>query len=253
MEFNIDFSDKETKYNEIELNHNKDNGIESKRNSDETNDYWLNFFDVKKKENISKKDKQLPDIFKENIKDIKWDKLLENKNIPITFFNDHYLDKIYRITERDIKLLSSNTNIPESFFEKYIEYVDWEVLSKNENISHTFFEKIFVRKNGTKFYGLDKVWWSSICENKNIPLLFFDKYSSRLHYHSWEILARHPNITPEFVEKYNNKFEQSWKELSLNCNLPSSFFEKYFDKINWTYLSCNKNIPYSFLKNILIK
>jgi len=91
-------------------------------------------------------------------------------------------------------------NIPVSFFEKYIYFVDWKYLCKNTNIPASFFEK-----------HLDKVHWDSLCCNTNIPVSFFEKNLNKIN----------------------------WDNLCLNTNIPVTFFNNHLDKINWIYLSSN--------------
>ena len=87
---------------------------------------------------------------------------------------------------------------------------------------------------------LDKVYWSMLSENTNIPVTFFEKHIS-----SCKQLG-----VPDKV---------NWYMLSRNTNIPLTFFEKHIssceqlgvpDKVNWSMLSGNTNIPkhYNLIK-----
>jgi hypothetical protein len=96
--------------------------------------------------------------------------------------------------------------------------------------------KLFFLSNVSTLKYMDKINWSSLSYNTNIPYQFFEKYLDN----------------PRYADKINLFY------LSGNTNIPYKFFgegrslEKYIDtcressvpKINWYYLS--KNIKYSY-------
>jgi len=90
---------------------------------------------------------------------INWSMLSENTNIPFTFFEKH-LDKV------DWFWLSGNPNIPVTFFEKYLDKVDWSYLSGNTNIPFTFFNKHLALQSKEMNIKVD---WSMLSGNTNIP------------------------------------------------------------------------------------
>ena len=60
----------------------------------------------------------------------------------------------------DWPMLSGNTNIPFTFFEKHLDKVNWSYLSGNTNIPVTFFEKHI---SSCEQLGVpDKVDWSEL-------------------------------------------------------------------------------------------
>ena len=82
---------------------------------------------------------------------------------------------------------------------------------------------------------LDKVDWTRLSENSNIPVTFFEKQLK--------------NENKDKVDLYN---------LSGNSNIPVTFFEKHLEnenknKINWYGLSGNTGIPLFYNKLELIK
>ena len=60
------------------------------------------------------------------------DLIIDKKSVE-TFFEKH-LDNV------DWQLLSCNINLSESFFERHLDKVDWEILSQNKNMNEAFFE-----------------------------------------------------------------------------------------------------------------
>ena len=70
-------------------------------------------------------------------------------------------------------MLSGNSNIPITFFEKQLrneenkDKVDWFMLSGNSNIPVTFFEKHLMNEENK-----DKVNWYMLSRNSNIPLFY---------------------------------------------------------------------------------
>ena len=48
----------------------------------------------------------------------------------------------------------------------------------------------------------------------------------------------------KFFERYIDKINWSW--LSSNTNLSEEFFDRHIDKVNWEMLSCNPNISEEF-------
>ena len=116
-----------------------------------------------------------------------------------------------------------NFNIP--FFEENIDKVDWSSLSGNTDIPFTFFEKHI---SSCERLGVpDKLDWYSLSRNINIPYQFFEKYLDKVN---WSCLSKNTNIPVTFFEKYISSCEQ--------LGVP--------DKVDWSYLSYNTNIPVEF-------
>lgn len=126
--------------------------------------------------------------------------LCSNPNISETFIEEHfditsedfypyYIFKNPNISEtfiRKVFPLGFNyvcrySNMLESFFEEFMDNIEWKFLCKNIHISEGFFEK-----------HIDKVVWSSLCCNPNISISFFTKYydSWKKYWLTWDNLCK---------------------------------------------------------------
>jgi len=113
------------------------------------------------------------------------------------------------------------------FIQKYLNKIkwNWNLLSSNENIPYTFWEK-----------NLNKVNWTILSINKSIPTIFWDNHLTLCKQKgehdkiNWYYLSR-TNLPISFIKKYMNKLD--WYELSTNENIPFDFFNHYMNIIKW--------------------
>jgi len=173
-----------------------------------------------------------------------WPFICLNPNIPESFF-EKYLNIPFTKKKINWYYLSQNIGMSESFFEKYINFVDWYCLSKNTNISESFFLKYLSQP-----HVYTHVCWPSLCQN--LSEKFFEKYPNKI---TWYYLCLNTNISESFFEKYiSDPITTSnidWRNLCQNTNLSEKFFEKYIKNVDWYFLSKNTNISESFFQKHL--
>lgn len=62
-------------------------------------------------------------------------------------------------------------------------------------------------------------------------------------------LSRNPSITYQDIEDIEENIEKDWEwEIISMRNLPLDFIAKHLDKVEFYFISLNKNINYNFVK-----
>lgn len=152
-----------------------------------------------------------------------------------------------------IRNLSSNQITTLQFIETHTELNwDWYEITNNPNITLDFIEK-FIDKSWNWGVSLssnkiinnnfvikykDKNWnWYLLTTNTSIKItedfieMFIDKSWN------WAFLSDHPNISCNFIDKYNHIKYWHWNRISNNSTLTSKFLIKYLCKSwNWYYI-----------------
>ena len=77
-------------------------------------------------------------------------------------------------------------------------------------------------------------------------MLSLRKYENKFK-RIWHIISFNSNIKIKDIE---NNFDLPWtfKELSQDLNLTIKFIKKYADRLNWNYVSENKNMTLNIIK-----
>lgn len=216
--------------------------------------------------------KTIPIEFLENYYNIIGNKLVRSEQ-----YTDHPLCDLYWYN------ISKNPSIPQSFFEKilnlntkemskYAEKIDWQLLCSHPNLSESFFVKCL---NHPQYF--KQMWLTIICRRSNIHLSFLENpFTSPINgnlykpiqFVSFSELCKNPNIPDTFFERtdFKNIKGESYCGLDtdifpfiLEYNKTTEFItriennKKYNEKINWAYISANKNLPFEFFEKNLDK
>lgn len=117
--------------------------------------------------------------------------------------------------------LCQNDGLPDSFFERYIQYVDWGILlSYNEGRSMEFFRK-YVNYIDS---GVDL--WREVIKNRSLSIEFIEEY---LHKFTWFDISHSYALTDDFIERYKHLI--LW-DCIRSDHLSESFILKYKDRFN---------------------
>jgi len=134
--------------------------------------------------------------------------------------------------QKMIKFSLESQILSEKFMEKYMD----KLMNKSLILKHKNISEEFIQKNIKNFSINDLIYYKKLNQsfiNKNIELI--KEEECMIH------LIKKQRLSEEFINKYNNEFDQSeWNELMLNQKLSEDFIEKNHSKINW--LSLSKNV-----------
>jgi hypothetical protein len=99
---------------------------------------------------------------------------------------------------------------------------------------------------------LEKIQWSALSQNPNIPAEFFEKHVKRLlEANAFEGLAENRNIPIEFFEKQTRYVDRT--SILANCKLSRNYLERHLADLDWSAVSKNPSTPVEFLEDHLDK
>ena len=94
---------------------------------------------------------------------------------------------------------------------------------------------------------LDLNWdWMGITYNPNLTINFIKKYQDKFKNH-WSGISQNENIHMEDIEN-NLDLDWDFEYISTNPNLTINFIKKYKDKMNWYFVSGNKNMTLDIIE-----
>lgn len=193
--------------------------------------------------------KEIVDFFELNLKKIDWEDISQNPSLPESFFKKYWrlvhVNKaisnpalsfdfikskvsIYRMEK--FKGICANPNVPLSFIEENLKYVDWTILSQNPGIPLSFFKKY-----------IDRISWGFLVLNPSIPLSFFKEHINKI---VWSRIASNPSIPEQFLEEHIDKVDLS--QLIKNDSLSEKFIQKHLRKFNIQNVCMNLKITLKF-------
>lgn len=139
------------------------------------------------------------------------------------YMDEEGLFTAYTLLSYFTKYFMSNI-VPDSIFDKYHEYIIWEMVSTNPYLSAYILDKYS-----------DKLNWSRVSlHNINITRDIVDKYHDKIE---WNFVKLSFPIDLDFVKKYKHYI--NWFNFSKSANLTSPVIEKYMESIFWSALSEN--------------
>ena len=136
------------------------------------------------------------EFFKKYINKLTWESLCKNENIPLELYEKN-LDKL------DWRNLSGNSSITLDFIKKHIGKMDMYVLCKR-NLPESFFEEY-----------INLLYFPNICENESISESFFSRYIYRI---TWNSIIYNKSVSDQFIKQHVKDFSvnQSWGWLVKN-------------------------------------
>jgi len=208
------------------------------------------------------------------LRDKPWDYKLLSNNKSVTM---HMIEKTIN-KPWDFEKLSKNTNISLRFIEKFIDMPwDFYEISNHPELTMDFVNKyqhkkwnrplLMQRFSFTKLNFIDFIDGSKYINLKDVENNPNEPWD-------WNyLLSKHPDLTGEFVVKFNDKpwnfyqiaknqnikpdFIESqliprnivdWKSFSTNKNITTEFLEKHIDKPwNWCAVAYNNHITLDFI------
>lgn len=213
----------------------------------------INWFNLCGNTNISEK------FFEKYLDKVDWTSLSRNSNISEAFFEKYGNLSSLTNCKLDWEEFCRYHPVSETFFEKYLRHrLETSdtlniALMQNSNISESFLEKYL-------FIGDYINAWSFLCENSNISEEFFEKYMNEmLDYNPYNIeyLCYNKNLSDAFIEKHLSKFlepkrgEVRKMELfrKITRHRSDEFIDKYVvNRMSFESLISNSSVSMEFLK-----
>lgn len=213
---------------------------------------------------MNKTDLYIEYLINEYPNNINWNYISNNQNISIKFIKKYY-DKL------DIFLILQNKNVYPKHIEKWFTSDEIKKnfqITKNPNLTDEFVRKyyndeIFTNKRFYKFIKIsnkefianhDKITnansfirkYKDICDlYESLGLIAWEKSDF------WDNVGFNPNITPAFIEKYEDKI--SWDMMEWNPSMTKEFIDNNVDKFNWDIFISNTKIPIELYKDYIYK
>lgn len=150
-----------------------------------------------------------------------------------TQFNNKRFDKYRKDTDKE-KWINMPT-APDTVMP--LDKINWLYVSSNTKLPESFFER-----NVTRLY------WPGILNNRSIPLSFYEKHLDKI---SWYYLPYNSSVPLSFYEKHLDRI--NWCDLSKSRYVSLTFLENHLDRVDWKCLSENPSLPLSFVRTHLDK
>jgi hypothetical protein len=146
------------------------------------------------------------------------------------------------LKDRNWLELCKHKKLKESIIEENIKHIRWNVLCKNQSLSEEFLKKHF-----------DKIklksWKDVLKRSKPLSTSFLEKLVSENKLNPNNIVFC-GKATDDFI---NNHQDIRWSLLPGKNNLSEALYRKNADKINYTFITCDKNLSDDFLIEFMDK